>query len=305
MLTRILSAAVGAAVFLALCFGSPLGFALGVTAVTAVAAMEMISTYGAALAAQPAQRRAFGFAVSPWLNPVLAFLGCLYPLLAYGSIAAAAGLPRSQQPGWRAAVPSAAVALLACILLCRAWRRAAPLGKGVSAYGFFAHVYTGLPLSALVLLRGLSAPAYTSRFGHVRAHPFGAWIVLLTALCVWLTDTCAYFVGSTLGKHKLAPQISPGKTVEGAIGGLLGALVTGAAVGAALGVPPMDGLAVGLLAGLFGQAGDLFESALKREIGVKDFGRIMPGHGGVLDRFDSMIFVAPIVDLYLRARGYY
>jgi len=88
--------------------------------------------------------------------------------------------------------------------------------------------------------------------------------------------------------------------VEGAVGGLLGAILAGGVFGPWIHLPLQQGLAVGAIAGVMGQIGDLFESALKREIGVKDFGRIMPGHGGVLDRFDSLLFAAPLAYLYLR-----
>jgi phosphatidate cytidylyltransferase len=129
---------------------------------------------------------------------------------------------------------------------------------------------------------------------------FGAWIALYVAACVWMSDTWALFGGKALGKHKLAPTLSPGKTSEGLVSGILGALVTGALFGLWIHIPLIHGAAIGAIAGLVGPLGDLFESALKREIGVKDFGTIMPGHGGTLDRFDSLLFVMPIAYLYLR-----
>jgi phosphatidate cytidylyltransferase len=123
----------------------------------------------------------------------------------------------------------------------------------------------------------------------------GLGLVLLTLFSVWAVDTFAYLIGKTMGRHKLAPAISPGKTVEGAVGGLVAGLAVGALFGHLIFARPMTGLLVGAIAGTLGQIGDLFESALKREIGIKDFGSIMPGHGGVLDRFDSLLFVAPAV----------
>ena len=123
--------------------------------------------------------------------------------------------------------------------------------------------------------------------------------MLFVAVCVWMTDTGAYLVGRKWGKHKLAPALSPNKTVEGSLGGLALALLTGALFGLWIHLPLRDGLAVGLIAGVMGQVGDLFESALKREIGIKDFGGIMPGHGGALDRFDSLLFVTPLAFCYL------
>lgn len=139
----------------------------------------------------------------------------------------------------------------------------------------------------------------------------GLFYVLLMLCGAWMTDTGAFFVGSTLGKHKLAPTISPKKTVEGAVGGavictigflLIGAIFSRVTAGS---VAPMqiDYLKLALLGPLCGAAavtGDLVASVIKRQCGVKDFGGIMPGHGGVMDRFDSVLFVAPVVFLFMR-----
>ena len=118
--------------------------------------------------------------------------------------------------------------------------------------------------------------------------------MLHIAVCVWATDTFAYLVGKAIGKHKLAPSLSPGKTWEGSFGGLIGAILAGMAFSAWIHQPLALGISLGVLAGTVGQIGDLFESALKRERGIKDFGKLLPGHGGVLDRFDSLLFVAPL-----------
>lgn len=123
----------------------------------------------------------------------------------------------------------------------------------------------------------------------------GAYPFLFTATVMWASDSFAYFAGRTLGKTKMAPQISPKKTWEGSAGGVLGAMVWGAFVG-----PAMTGLNMGALMGLIfvlsvaGQIGDLLFSALKRYTGVKDSSHIFPGHGGVLDRFDSLILGLPV-----------
>ena len=144
-------------------------------------------------------------------------------------------------------------------------------------------VYVGFLFSGLVLLRSVSR--------------FGVWALLTTVFCVWATDTFAYFVGRAIGKHKLAPSLSPKKTVEGALGGLIGAAIVGAFMAQRLGVSPAFGATLGGVAGIMGPLGDLWESALKREQGIKDFGAMLPGHGGVLDRFDSLLFVAPFAYL--------
>jgi phosphatidate cytidylyltransferase len=110
----------------------------------------------------------------------------------------------------------------------------------------------------------------------------------------WAGDTAAYFVGKKLGRNKLAPRLSPGKTVEGALGGLAGSALGASLVNFFYPAASFSMIAIlGLLVGVFGMLGDLFESSLKRTAGIKDTGVIIPGHGGVLDRFDSMIFTAP------------
>lgn len=123
----------------------------------------------------------------------------------------------------------------------------------------------------------------------------GAWLLLFAALGTVAEDSFAYFTGKALGKHKLAPDLSPGKTWEGAVGGFLGCMLVGALLGHWLGLPLDFCLVASALIGVLGPLGDLTKSAIKREIGVKDFGTLIPGHGGVLDRFDSLLFTAPTV----------
>lgn len=123
----------------------------------------------------------------------------------------------------------------------------------------------------------------------------GAWLVVFTVLLTTALDSGAYFAGTTLGKHKLAPRVSPGKTWEGAIFGFLAAILVGAGLGWWLRLPLPFALAAAGAIGVLGQLADLSKSAIKREIGVKDFGALIPGHGGVLDRFDSLLFAAPAV----------
>lgn len=140
---------------------------------------------------------------------------------------------------------------------------------------------------------------------HLRELPRGwAWM-LVVLVTVWLTDTLAFFVGSRLQGPKLWPSISPGKTVSGAIGGLVGGAL-GAAITGLLFLPPQSAvklLVIGLVTSIAGQLGDLVESAYKRTAGVKDSGNLLPGHGGMLDRIDSLLFAAPVA-FYLITIGF-
>lgn len=299
MRSRILSGLIGLAIFLALCFGGLAPFALGVVVLTALAAYEVATAYRRAqtLDATGAPGNATGAEAQPgvghWLNPLLAGAAVVMPLAAWRLAQTASPLT------FLFAIERAAWVGLFALLLWRAARTGRTLGRGRAVYGLFAFWYLG-EFSALVLLRGLPGRITVAGFG---TEDRGAWLLLFVAVCVWATDTCAYFVGRSLGRHKLAPSLSPNKTMEGALGGLTGAIGVGAAFGSWLGLPLWAGLAVGAIAGIAGQLGDLFESALKREIGVKDFGRAMPGHGGALDRFDSLLFVAPLAYLLLRLAG--
>jgi phosphatidate cytidylyltransferase len=127
------------------------------------------------------------------------------------------------------------------------------------------------------------------------------WLMLLLLGLIWATDTGAYYTGKSIGKRKLAPSISPNKTWEGTIGGLVLAFIVGSVFKTTL-LPELSWIDVTVLAflgGAWGQMGDLLESAFKRSVGVKDSGSVLPGHGGLLDRFDSLIFTAPAYYLYL------
>jgi phosphatidate cytidylyltransferase len=129
--------------------------------------------------------------------------------------------------------------------------------------------------------------------------PSGRSLLTTFVLVAAADDIGAFFVGRTWGAHKLAPQVSPGKTWEGFAGGLVVALAAGAVAGAV--VKPLGvaaGVGLGALCGLIAPLGDLVESLFKREMGIKDSGRLLPGHGGVLDRLDALIFCAPAAYLY-------
>ena len=142
-----------------------------------------------------------------------------------------------------------------------------------------------------------------THFVLLREHDNGRDWLFFTVITVWVTDTGAYFVGRAIGRRKLAPAISPGKTVEGAIGSAVAGLAAVFVLDAAFGLDLALGhrIALGLLLPPVIMVGDLAESALKRALGVKDSGVIVPGHGGIADRLDSLLFAAPAVFYYLLA----
>ena len=123
------------------------------------------------------------------------------------------------------------------------------------------------------------------------------WLIVLTAFG---TDVMAYFTGFLLGKHKLCPKISPKKTVEGSVGGIIGSIVLSGIFGYFF-MPEIlvHCLVIGLLGGIVSQFGDLTASIFKRKMGIKDYGNLIPGHGGILDRFDSVLFTGPMVYYYI------
>ncbi|MDD5773793.1 MAG: phosphatidate cytidylyltransferase [bacterium] len=130
----------------------------------------------------------------------------------------------------------------------------------------------------------------------------GAKYVFFIFLLVWVTDTSAYFIGVNFGKHKLAPGISPKKTKEGAVAGIIGAVLVTLLAKMTF-IPTLalpQCFLIGIIFSIVAQTGDLFESALKRKAGIKDSGNLLPGHGGVLDRFDSLFFTIPIFYYYVK-----
>ena len=123
----------------------------------------------------------------------------------------------------------------------------------------------------------------------------GAFLVGLVFICSWGCDTCAYCVGMLIGKHKMAPVLSPKKSVEGAVGGVAGAALLGVIYAAATQGPMLEYAVICAIGALISMVGDLAASAIKRNQGIKDYGKLIPGHGGILDRFDSVIFTAPVI----------
>ena len=162
------------------------------------------------------------------------------------------------------------------------------LKKSDFAKGFFAVFWIAASVDCIYFLATAKSPS--------------AWPLLMTAaIPIWCGDTAAIFVGKAFGKHKMAPSISPNKTWEGGIGNLLACVGAALALGAIFHYPLVLMVLLGLNCGILGQAGDLFESWLKRKADVKDSGNILPGHGGLLDRLDSLMATAPFSLLILQS----
>ena len=179
------------------------------------------------------------------------------------------------------------LATLVCVMSIPLFSRS-PLEQGLKdgAMTLFGVLYLGLTLGTLSMTRLL---------------PQGEWLIFFLLLVTWASDTGAYYVGTLCGRHHLAPRISPKKTVEGLVAGLISAIIIGYLARWWF-LPKMSGLDCLILAILLtftGLWGDLTESAMKRSAGVKDSGGILPGHGGMLDRLDSLLFAAPAFYYYV------
>lgn len=166
----------------------------------------------------------------------------------------------------------------------------------ISVTGVF---YLGLSFAHLIGLRVMDhgmAPLATS-LGDFEPGCALLWTALIGT---WASDTFAYFAGSFLGKHKLCPSISPGKTVEGFVGGLIGTTASVAGLGVFFGFDVLIMAVLGFFICLIATLGDLVESVVKRYAGIKDSGKLIPGHGGIWDRFDSLIYTAPFVYYFVQ-----
>lgn len=147
----------------------------------------------------------------------------------------------------------------------------------------------------------LYLPLMLSYIYQIRIAEDGLFSMWLIFLCSWGCDTCAYCVGVLFGKHKMAPVLSPKKSIEGAVGGVVGAALLGAGYGAAVSSylvmenAPLYFAIVCAAGAVISMFGDLIASGIKRQHGIKDYGKLIPGHGGILDRFDSVIFTAPMI----------
>jgi phosphatidate cytidylyltransferase len=167
-----------------------------------------------------------------------------------------------------------------------------------TAISALAVLYVGLLFAHLPLLRNFGTHEYTVCSLHFTQGELCLWMVLLGT---WASDTFAYFFGMAFGKHKFC-SVSPKKSMEGAAAGFIGSIIVVALIATkALDFTVMQGITMGLGVGFFAPLGDLVESVLKRSFGIKDSGKLFPGHGGVLDRFDSLLFAVPVVYYLLRA----
>jgi phosphatidate cytidylyltransferase len=184
-----------------------------------------------------------------------------------------------KQAGLPLAVPLLTAGLIASLTVAL-FQVEKPLTTWMATSG--VAIYIGLIMAQVVALRML---------------PAGVWWLLFGLLVVWTNDTAAYSVGSNLGRRKLWPRLSPKKTWEGTIGGWVGAALAGGLLAILLPLPLtfFSGAALGVVSGVFALFGDLSISMVKRQIGVKDSSNLIPGHGGVLDRLDSLLFVLPLI----------
>ncbi len=156
---------------------------------------------------------------------------------------------------------------------------------------------------AITAFAALYLPFLFSRAIMIRQRPDGiAWLAVSFAI-TWGYDTAAFAVGSTWGRHKLCPELSPSKSIEGTIGGLAMSTAASALVASRFGLDPVAAALIGLLGGAIAQIGDLAESAIKRQFRTKDAGHILPGHGGILDRFDSYLTVIAFLYVLLTLGG--
>jgi len=162
---------------------------------------------------------------------------------------------------------------------------------GTSLIGIF---YIGFFASALVLIREYYGDSYF-------LYDQGGYIIIAVLATIWICDSAAYFIGTATGKHKILPRVSPHKSWEGAIAGFVFSIITMvvAQIIALNFISMQDAIVIGFIVGVFGQAGDFVESLLKRDANVKDSSSLIPGHGGIFDRFDSLLFSAPIIYLYM------
>jgi len=180
------------------------------------------------------------------------------------------------------------------VLLLELFRnnQSATLNISASAWGM---IYPAVFFGFMILIRELPGELGVDYIAG------GRWLLLML-ITIWICDTAAYFIGKAIGKHKLFPRVSPNKTIEGAVAGVVFSFITAYIFHLTYirTLSLAQCLTIALIVAIFGQVGDLMESLFKRDAGVKDSSNLLPGHGGMLDRFDAPLFVAPLVYLYLK-----
>jgi phosphatidate cytidylyltransferase len=249
------------------------------------------------------------YGVQPFRKPTYVFVILVFAAVALGSVGGQSK-PLMTASATVFGVGMAVVLAVFVFLAAGMLRGKLATGLPAAATSVFALAYIAIPLAMLVQLRGM----------WVTAVPGALWVVYLLVV-VWVGDTFAYYVGRAVGRHKLAPRISPGKTWEGTIASFVGSIAAGTLVmskvyaisrglaGIGLLAPaqtyrafvePELGPVIVLSAGIniAAQLGDLAESLIKRGAGVKDSGALLPGHGGMLDRIDALLFAAPVLWYY-------
>ncbi len=249
---------------------------------------------------------------SPYFFVALTAIAIILALGEFYSLASQAGCKPQTVPGYAAALvviagfvfeePAltvAAFSVLSIVSLAAAIFQPDEMKKALVSVSatVFGVIYVALLAGCLVGVRMIGDTPLRPGVPHLASK-----LLTMFFAIVMMTDTGAYYTGRAIGRHKLAPRISPGKTIEGAIGGFVMAVVTGflCKVGFFPEIPAARALALGATLGALGQVGDLAESMLKRGSNVKDSGKLLPGHGGMLDRVDSMLFCAPVLYYYSR-----
>ena len=249
---------------------------------------------------------------SPYFFVALTAIAIVLALVEFYSLASKAGCRPQVVPGCSAALvviasfvfeeaslTVAAVAALSIAALAAAIIHPDQMKKSLVSVSatVFGVIYVALLAGCLVGVRMIPDVAPGRAVPH-----FASKLLTMFFAIVMMTDTGAYYTGRTIGRHKLAPLVSPGKTIEGAIGGFVMGVVTGILSKLVFfpEIPAAHALALGALIGSIGQIGDLAESMLKRGSNVKDSGNLLPGHGGMLDRVDSILFCAPLLYYYSR-----
>lgn len=251
----------------------------------------------------------------PLLLIVLLVLPQIFTAILIGAVCAVAAYELLWTTGLvkeiRLVIYTAAMAYLVCMWCHFDMDYAAAL---LGVLGFCALLFAEVLIShgtlefqkvAVCLAAGLLIPFLLSALVRIRQNSYGTFYILIPFLLAFVSDSGAYFAGRYFGKRKLAPTISPNKTVEGVLGGMVaavvGMLLYSVILDLAFGfnVRYLNAIAYGVVGALAGVYGDLIFSAIKRQTGIKDYGNLIPGHGGALDRFDSMSIIAPLTEAFL------